>query len=86
VAGTRAGRNPAADSRAERNPAADTRAADNLLRPLGEGTLVDQAIRVAVRAVRQVVPSPVNAPDVVAHEPILSTGGAFLNVPPISVA
>ncbi len=73
----RAGRSPAGDT-----PVADTRAADN---PAG-GTVVDQAIRVAVQAVRQVVPSPVNAPDVVAHEPILSTGGVFLNVPPISVA
>jgi hypothetical protein len=48
--------------------------------------VVDQAIRAAVQVGRQVVPSPVNAPDVVAHEPILSTGRVFLNVPPISVA
>ena len=30
---------------------------------------------------RRAVRSPDNAPDVVAHEPILSTGGVFLNVP-----
>jgi hypothetical protein len=48
--------------------------------------VVDQAIRAAVQVGRQVVPSPVNAPDVVAHQSILSSGGVFLNVPPISVA
>lgn len=46
----------------------------------------DQAILVAVLAVRLMVCSPDNAPDVVAHEPILSSGRAFLNVPPISDA
>jgi hypothetical protein len=72
-------------------PVADIRVADS--RRLAQtvdtpaaGMVVDQAIRAAVRVVRQGVPSPVNAPDVVAHEPILSSGGAFLNVPPISVA
>jgi hypothetical protein len=50
------------------------------------GMVVDQAIQAAVQVGRQVVRSPVNAPDVVAHEPILSTDGVFLNVPPISVA
>lgn len=44
---------------------------------------VDQAIPAGVQVVRQVDLSPANAPDVVAHEPILSTGGAFLNVLPI---
>jgi hypothetical protein len=72
----------------------DTRAADNRevaqgAPPAGTragGTVVDQAIRAAVLMVRQVVPSPDNAPDVVAHQPILSSGGAFLNVLPISGA
>jgi len=40
----------------------------------------------AVQAVQVVVPSPDNAPDVVAHEPILSTARAFLNVLPFSGA
>lgn len=46
----------------------------------------DQAILAAGRVVREVVPSPDNAPDVVAHEPILSSGRVFLNVPVISGA
>ena len=41
---------------------------------------VDQAIPAAVPVVREVESSPANAPDVVAHQPILSTDGAFLNV------
>jgi hypothetical protein len=90
--GIRAGRNRAGDSPAGRTPevgirAGRIRAADN---PAADspaaGMVVDQAIRAAVQVGPQVVPSPVNAPDVVAHEPILSTGGAFLNVPPVSVA
>ena len=48
--------------------------------------MVGQAIPAVVQVVRQAVSSPVNAPDVVAHEPILSTAGVFLNVQPISVA
>ncbi len=42
---------------------------------------VDQAIPAAVPVVREVVSSPANVPDVVAHQPILSTAEAFLNVP-----
>ncbi|TDO14529.1 hypothetical protein EV580_2659 [Mycobacterium sp. BK086] len=84
VAGTRVGRNPAAGTRAGRSQVAgsqagDTRVADNP----GPGTAVDQAIRAAVQVVQRAVPSLEHAPDVVAHEPILSTGGSFLNVLPI---
>ncbi|MBB3601496.1 hypothetical protein FHT40_001129 [Mycolicibacterium sp. BK556] len=89
VAGTRVGRNPAAGTRAGRSqvagsqaadsPAGDIRVADNP----GPGTAVDQAIRAAVQVVQRAVPSLEHAPGVVAHEPILSTGGSFLNVLPI---
>ena len=48
--------------------------------------VVDLAIRVAAQAGQEVESSPDNAPDVVAHEPILSIGEVFLNVPPTSVA
>jgi hypothetical protein len=101
VADTRVGRSPAVGIPAGRTravgiPAGRTRAvgiraADNRQRvqvadtPVA-GTVVDQAILAAVPVVRKEVPSPDSAPDVVAHEPILSTGGSFLNVPPISVA
>jgi hypothetical protein len=69
-------------------PAAGTRLADSRqpARPVDTPAVVDQAIRVVARAARQVVWSQVNAPDVVAHEPILSIGGVFLNVRTISVA
>lgn len=86
-AGIRAGRSPGAG----RTPAGDTPVADSreparaVDTPAG-GMRVGQAIPVAVQVVRQAVSSPVNAPDVVAHEPILSTAGVFLNVQPISVA
>jgi len=84
--GIRAGRSPVADT-----PAAGTRLADSRqpAQPVdtpAAGMVVDQAIRVVARAGRQVVWSQVNAPDVVAHEPILSIGGVFLNVRTISVA
>jgi hypothetical protein len=83
--GIRAGRSPVADT-----PAAGTRLADSRqpAQPVDTpaGMVVDQAIRVVARAGRQVVWSQVNAPDVVAHEPILSIGGVFLNVRTISVA
>lgn len=41
---------------------------------------VDQASPVVVRTGRQVVDSPADAPDVVAHQPILSAHRVFLNV------
>jgi hypothetical protein len=44
---------------------------------------VDQAIPAEVQVIRQAELSPANAPDVVAHQPILSIDGAFLNVPGI---
>jgi hypothetical protein len=93
---TPAGRIPAGDIRVGRIPAVDTpavgtRAADS--RPPAQpadtpaaGMVVDQAIRAVAQAGRQVESSPDNAPDVVAHVPILSTGGVFLNVSTISVA
>jgi hypothetical protein len=93
--GIRAGRNPAVGSLAGRNPGADTPAVDTRVANSRElaaavdtptaGMVVDQAIPAAVQVVRQVVSSPVNAPDVVGHQPILSIGGVFLNVPPLSV-
>jgi phosphoribosylcarboxyaminoimidazole (NCAIR) mutase len=96
VAGIRAERIRGADIRAGRTPVVDIpvvgiRAADSrkLVQPRDipvAGMAVDQAIRAAVQAVQAAVPSSDNAPDVVAHEPILSTARAFLNVPPISVA
>ncbi|SBS74673.1 hypothetical protein MHPYR_20156 [uncultured Mycobacterium sp.] len=96
LAGIPAGRNSAVDSRAGRirqdrnpgadNPAVDTREPAQTADTPAAGMVVDQANQAAVRVGRQAVRSPVNAPDVVAHEPILSTDGVFLNVPPISVA
>ncbi|BBX05584.1 hypothetical protein MAIC_03870 [Mycolicibacterium aichiense] len=71
AARSRAGDIPVARSRAAGSPAADIRAA---------GRAVDQAIPVAVLEVRQAVPSPATVPDVVAHQPILSSGEVFLNV------
>ncbi|WP_407666399.1 hypothetical protein [Mycobacterium pinniadriaticum] len=76
------GRMAVAGSRAPGIRVADIRPLAHTVGTRAAGTMADQAIQ----AVRQVVPSPGGAPDVVAHEPILSTGGAFLNVPLISVA
>ncbi|OYN79541.1 hypothetical protein CG716_11580 [Mycolicibacterium sphagni] len=83
-----ADRKPVADNRAghrrvAHSPAVDIRAVDNRQAALAARMPVDQAIRAAVRVVRQVVPSPDNAPHVVAHTPILSSAEPFLNVPPI---
>ena len=87
VADSPAGRSPVAGIRVDRSPVVDTPAADTRAggSPVA-GTVVDQASQAAVQGGRQAVSSPDNAPDVVAHVPILSTGGVFLNVPPISVA
>ena len=84
--GIRAGRSPVVDTRAVGTRVADSRQSAQPVDTPAAGMVVDQAIRAAAPAGRQVESSPDNAPDVVAHEPILSTGGVFLNVPPISVA
>jgi len=81
-AGSQVARNREGDTRVARNRVADSPVADIRV----AGMAVDQAIPAAVPVVRQVDSSPANAPDVVAHEPILSTGGAFLNVLPITGA
>lgn len=49
-------------------------------------TAADQASPAVDPPGRRVVRSPDNAPDVVAHGPILSIGGVFLNVPRFGVA
>jgi len=91
VVGIRGDRSPAADNRVVDTRVVDSRAAalavdTPVLDTPGAGTAVDQASQAEVRGVREEVSSPANAPDVVAHEPILSISRVFLNVPPISVA
>jgi hypothetical protein len=70
-------------------PVVDTRSADSrqvaqTMDTREAGRAVDQATVAVAPVVRQAAWSPENAPDVVGHEPILSTAGAFLNVLPIS--
>ncbi len=79
AADTPAGRIRVVGIPAARNPAVGTQTGHNR----AAGMVVDQAIPAAVLAVRQAESSPANAPDVVAHQPILSTVGVFLNVPAI---
>ena len=72
---------PAGDSRQANIPGAGNRAARAADTPVAAAAAAaGRASRPVVAAGRRVVGSPADAPDVDAHQPILSARGVFLNV------